>query len=246
MVSTIDYLHAYLTAMVEKQIIFVTNNATKSRKNYKGKFDKLGIEAYVVSTAPWPLDCVYHSDVAKDEIYGSAYAAAVYISSVVKLPKDKKVYVIGMSGMEEELANEGIQYLGGTVSLVRAYRMSYQIIVFLQYRIQQTTPSLQSLTHPSMIPMSAQSSVALTPASTTPSSLRHSSTLIETLSASSLRQMRIAHTLVIWAYFLVRVLSALRSGSPWVGIRLAVENPRVRCWIVLKQSKLPAQKLPSC
>jgi len=79
-----------------KSIVFVTNNATKSRRNYKGKFDKLGI------------------DVTVDEIFGSAYAAAVYISSVIKLPKDKKVYVIGMSGIEEELREEGISFIGGT------------------------------------------------------------------------------------------------------------------------------------
>ena len=28
--------------------MFVTNNATKSRKNYKKKFDSLGVEAHVV------------------------------------------------------------------------------------------------------------------------------------------------------------------------------------------------------
>ena len=33
----------------------------------------------------------------------------------MKLPKDKKVYVIGMSGIEEELKEEGIAYIGGTV-----------------------------------------------------------------------------------------------------------------------------------
>ncbi|KAF7301837.1 4-nitrophenylphosphatase [Mycena indigotica] len=79
-----------------KKVLFVTNNATKSRKSYKGKFDQLGVEAHV------------------DEIYGSAYAAAVYISSVVKLPKEKKVYVIGMKGLEEELHDEGLSFLGGT------------------------------------------------------------------------------------------------------------------------------------
>ncbi|KAI6145226.1 HAD-like domain-containing protein [Pisolithus tinctorius] len=79
-----------------KRLLFVTNNATKSRRSYKAKFDQLGIEAHV------------------DEIYGSAYAAAVYISSVMKLPKDKKVFVIGMSGIEEELCNEGVSYVGGT------------------------------------------------------------------------------------------------------------------------------------
>ncbi|KAI9567652.1 HAD-like domain-containing protein [Boletus coccyginus] len=81
-----------------KRLIFVTNNASKSRKSYKGKFDQLGIQATV------------------DEIYGSAYVAAVYISSVMKLPQDKKVYVIGMSGLEEELRDEGISFTGGTNS----------------------------------------------------------------------------------------------------------------------------------
>ncbi|KAH9929101.1 2-phosphoglycolate phosphatase [Epithele typhae] len=79
-----------------KAVIFVTNNATKSRPNYKKKFDVLGVEAHV------------------DEIYGSAYASAVYISSVMKMPKDKKVYVIGMPGLEEELRGEGIQCVGGS------------------------------------------------------------------------------------------------------------------------------------
>lgn len=33
----------------EKSVIFVTNNATQSRASYKKKFDKLGLEAHVVS-----------------------------------------------------------------------------------------------------------------------------------------------------------------------------------------------------
>ncbi|KAG8906369.1 hypothetical protein FRB99_007053 [Tulasnella sp. 403] len=80
----------------QKHIIFVTNNATKSRKNYKLKFDKLGIQAEV------------------DEVFGSAYASAVYISTVLNLSKDEKVYVIGMKGLEEELAEEGVSFIGGT------------------------------------------------------------------------------------------------------------------------------------
>ncbi|KAJ2921888.1 hypothetical protein H1R20_g15205, partial [Candolleomyces eurysporus] len=79
-----------------KKVVFVTNNATKSRRSYKAKFDQLGVVAHV------------------DEVYGSAYAAAVYVSSVINLPKTKKAYVIGMAGLEEELRNEGIQVLGGT------------------------------------------------------------------------------------------------------------------------------------
>lgn len=39
----------------------------------------------------------------------------MYLSSVMKLPKDQKVYVIGMSGLEEELGDEGVSFIGGTV-----------------------------------------------------------------------------------------------------------------------------------
>jgi 4-nitrophenyl phosphatase len=38
----------------------------------------------------------------------------VYISTVLKLPKSSKVYVVGMSGLEHELATEGISHLGGS------------------------------------------------------------------------------------------------------------------------------------
>jgi 4-nitrophenyl phosphatase len=38
----------------------------------------------------------------------------VYISTVLRLPKTAKVYVVGMAGLEHELATEGISYLGGS------------------------------------------------------------------------------------------------------------------------------------
>jgi len=79
-----------------KQIVFVTNNSTKSRRAYKKKLDSLGIPAEV------------------NEIFGSAYSSAVYISRVIKLPPTKKVYVIGEAGIEEELASENISFFGGT------------------------------------------------------------------------------------------------------------------------------------
>lgn len=41
--------HENLSHGAGKKIIFVTNNATKSRKSYKSKFDKLGVEAHLVS-----------------------------------------------------------------------------------------------------------------------------------------------------------------------------------------------------
>ncbi|KAJ3089167.1 hypothetical protein HK102_007047 [Quaeritorhiza haematococci] len=78
-----------------KRIIFVTNNSTKSRAAYSKKFTSLGLEA------------------SPEEIFGSAYAAAAYIKNVLKLPSDKKLYVCGMKGIEEELTAEGIPFVGG-------------------------------------------------------------------------------------------------------------------------------------
>jgi len=80
-----------------KQLVFVTNNSTKSRADYKKKFDKLGIPAEV------------------NEVFGSSYSAAVYIARILKLPAPKnKVFVLGESGVEQELASEGVPFIGGT------------------------------------------------------------------------------------------------------------------------------------
>ncbi|KAJ3111337.1 26S proteasome regulatory subunit 7 [Phlyctochytrium bullatum] len=79
-----------------KRLVFVTNNSSKSRASYVKKFRSLGIEA------------------SETDIFGSAFAAAFYIKNVLKLPADKKVYLCGMSGLEEELAAEGIPYIGAS------------------------------------------------------------------------------------------------------------------------------------
>ncbi|PHH89098.1 hypothetical protein CDD83_6641 [Cordyceps sp. RAO-2017] len=85
-----------------KRTIFVTNNSTKSRGEYVKKLGGLGIP----------------SDV--EDIFGSAYSSAVYISRILKLPPGKnKVYVIGEAGIEAELASEGIPYVGGTDERLR-------------------------------------------------------------------------------------------------------------------------------
>jgi len=55
-----------------KQLVFVTNNSTKSRKGYLGKFTGLGL------------------NVRAEEIYSSSYAAAAYLESI-NFPKEKKV-----------------------------------------------------------------------------------------------------------------------------------------------------------
>jgi 4-nitrophenyl phosphatase len=89
--QTLSYLRSQ-----KKQLIFVSNNSTKSRREYTKKFAKLGIP------------------ISEDEIFGSSYSAAIYLSRVLKFPKDKKVYVLGERGVEEELEAEGIAYVGGT------------------------------------------------------------------------------------------------------------------------------------
>ncbi|ORE05089.1 2-phosphoglycolate phosphatase [Rhizopus microsporus var. microsporus] len=77
-----------------KHVCFVTNNSTKSRKSYLKKFEDFGIEAKI------------------EEIFTSAFATATYLKNVLKFPTDKKVYIIGMKGIKEELALEGIQSCG--------------------------------------------------------------------------------------------------------------------------------------
>ncbi|KAI9807049.1 MAG: hypothetical protein M1825_005766 [Sarcosagium campestre] len=85
-----------------KRIVFVTNNSTKSRQDYKKKLDALGIPSEV------------------DEIFGSAYSSAVYISRILSLPSPRnKVFVLGETGIEAELSAENVPYIGGTDPALR-------------------------------------------------------------------------------------------------------------------------------
>jgi len=80
-----------------KQVVFVTNNSTKSRADYKKKLDGLGIPVNV------------------EEIFSSSYSASIYISRILNLPPNKrKVFVIGESGIEQELDAENVPHIGGT------------------------------------------------------------------------------------------------------------------------------------
>src|SRR5579871_5145173 len=86
-----------------KRIIFATNRSSGSRRTYAQKFVQLGIS------------------VDENEIFGSSYSAAIYLSRVVGFPKDKSVYVLGERGIVEELEAEGISYVGGTSSDDRSH-----------------------------------------------------------------------------------------------------------------------------
>lgn len=81
----------------DKTIVFVTNNSTKSRNAYLKKFESFGI-----------------SGLSRDDVFGSLYASAVYIDKILQLPKDKKVFVLGEKGIEEELQELGYETLGGS------------------------------------------------------------------------------------------------------------------------------------
>ncbi|KAL2800840.1 HAD-like domain-containing protein [Aspergillus keveii] len=80
-----------------KQVVFVTNNSTKSRADYKKKLETLGIPA------------------TTEEIFSSSYSASIYISRILPLPPTKrKVFVLGESGIEQELRSENVPFIGGT------------------------------------------------------------------------------------------------------------------------------------
>ncbi|KAH9564739.1 hypothetical protein CY35_04G040800 [Sphagnum magellanicum] len=87
--ETLDMLRA-----MGKRLVFVTNNSTKSRKQYAKKFDSLGL------------------NVAEEEIFASSFAAAAYLKSV-NFPSNKKVYVVGEGGIQLELTQAGISHIGG-------------------------------------------------------------------------------------------------------------------------------------
>ena len=86
-----------LTYSLGKKTVFVTNNSTKSRAEYLKKLSGLNIPAEA------------------EDVFGSSYSAAIYISRILKLPPNQhKVFVIGEAGIEKELESEGVSYIGGT------------------------------------------------------------------------------------------------------------------------------------
>eukprot|EP01103_Thecamoeba_quadrilineata_P008193 TRINITY_DN1795_c0_g1_i2.p1 TRINITY_DN1795_c0_g1~~TRINITY_DN1795_c0_g1_i2.p1 ORF type:complete len:223 (-),score=47.61 TRINITY_DN1795_c0_g1_i2:357-1025(-) len=74
-----------------KKLLFVTNNSAKSRKGYVEKFSKLNLE------------------VQEGEIIGTAYIAALYLKQIISFPPEKKIYIIGETGIFEELSMAGIK-----------------------------------------------------------------------------------------------------------------------------------------
>jgi 4-nitrophenyl phosphatase len=58
--------------------------------------------------------------ILQEEVFGSSYSAAIYISRIMKLQAPKnKVYVLGETGVEQELASENVRFCGGTDESLR-------------------------------------------------------------------------------------------------------------------------------
>ncbi|GAA6023635.1 hypothetical protein JCM11491_006181 [Sporobolomyces phaffii] len=95
-VETLSFLRSR-----NKQIAFITNNATSSRKKYLEKFTGFGI------------------DVALEEIFTCGSATAEYLRDDV-VPRRKRegkptgIYLIGQEAMEEEFRDCGLEWTGGT------------------------------------------------------------------------------------------------------------------------------------
>lgn len=105
--ETLDFLRS-----MGKKLVFVTNNSTKSRAGYVKKFTSLGLS------------------VKPEEIYSSSYAAAAYLEAI-DFDKNKKVYVVGEIGIQEELDLKGFHHTGGpedgekSVTLSKGYKMPH-------------------------------------------------------------------------------------------------------------------------
>ncbi|KAK3094704.1 hypothetical protein FSP39_005231 [Pinctada imbricata] len=74
-----------------KRIFYVTNNSSKTRKEYTVKCNKLGFDA------------------TEDEIVCTSYIAALYLHNI---GFKGKIYVVGNEGMGEELDNYGFNHCG--------------------------------------------------------------------------------------------------------------------------------------
>ncbi|TQD77205.1 hypothetical protein C1H46_037262 [Malus baccata] len=107
--TSYDQRHSF-SPFPGKKLVFVTNNSTKSRKQYADKFLSLGIS------------------VSEDEIFSSSFAAAMYLQ-LINFPKHKKVYVIGEQGILEELQLAGFTALGGPDEI---FSSSFAAAMYLQ------------------------------------------------------------------------------------------------------------------
>lgn len=76
-----------LLQSLNKKLLFVSNNSTKSRLDYVDKLGKMGV-----------------GHISVDQIINSAYSTAIYVKDFVTMPLGKnKIWVLGQSGIVDEL-----------------------------------------------------------------------------------------------------------------------------------------------
>lgn len=80
-----------------KKVLFVTNNSSKSRGAYLEKFVTLGF-----------------GDIHIESIWPTCYSAAMLLFHDLNIPVGSKVWVLGDTGIEQELKNQGYIPVGGT------------------------------------------------------------------------------------------------------------------------------------
>lgn len=90
--EAINHLHAS-----GKKVLFVTNNSSKSRGAYLEKFVALGF-----------------GDINIETIWPTCYSAAMLLFHDLNIPVGSKVWVLGDTGIEQELKNQGYIPVGGT------------------------------------------------------------------------------------------------------------------------------------
>jgi len=85
-----------------KQVIFVSNNSTKSRRDTLEKIIQFGIECTIV--------CIINCHLLlQDEVITSSYIAPAYLKSI---GFKKKTYIIGQSGIGDEFSEAGLPFRG--------------------------------------------------------------------------------------------------------------------------------------
>lgn len=70
--------------------------------------------------APFPHFIKLTPHPPQDEVFGSSYSAAIYISRILRPPPThNKTFILGESGIETELASESLPYIGGSDPTLR-------------------------------------------------------------------------------------------------------------------------------
>nr|CCA16472.1 4nitrophenylphosphatase putative [Albugo laibachii Nc14] len=92
---------------LQKKVLFVTNNSTKNRQSILKNLEANGIKA------------------VKEDIISSSFATAYHLEKIAKL--SGKVYVVGESGLIDDLKDAGFECLGSKDGLVHEFPKPFSV-----------------------------------------------------------------------------------------------------------------------